>query len=86
MLGDSAAAKAQAVSSVQSMRTWNNRIFANGLSKERNVDERKAIVDELFRRLVDQVAMAPADRGSELMEHFVTVTKTGQVWEAISGK
>ncbi|KAI0220000.1 hypothetical protein LSAT2_028461 [Lamellibrachia satsuma] len=73
--GDSVAARAHAVSSVQSIRTWNNRIYANGLSKERTVEERKKILDELFRRLVDQVAMAPAERGTELVEHFVTVAK-----------
>ena len=74
---DKTAARKNAVSFVHSIRTWSNRIFATGLSKERTVDERKKILDELFRRLVDQVAMAPADRGFPYLDHFVTVAKTG---------
>ncbi|KAI0211854.1 hypothetical protein LSAT2_003284 [Lamellibrachia satsuma] len=76
---DASAARAHAISVVQSIRTWSNRMFTTGLSRERNIDERKKILDEFYRRLVDQVAMAPADRGSDYAVNFVTVAKTSHV-------
>ena len=74
---DPAAARAHAISFVQSTRTWSNHIFATGLSKERNVEDREEILDEFYRRLVDQVAMAPAEWGIDIAVHFVTVAKSG---------
>ena len=82
-LDDASAARAHAVSVVQSIRTWSNRMFTTGLSRERNVEERKKILDEFYRRLVDQVAMVPADRGSDYAVNFVTVVKTSQVSDGI---
>ena len=63
-VADKAAARAHAVSTVKYIRTWSNRIFMTGLSKERNVDEQKKILDELFRRLVDPVAQSPVIAGT----------------------
>ncbi|KAI0227875.1 hypothetical protein LSAT2_021635 [Lamellibrachia satsuma] len=74
---DSAAARSHAVSFVQSARTCTNRIFVTGLSKERNVKGRERILDEFYSRLVDQVAMAPADWGIDAAVYFVTAAKTG---------
>ena len=76
---DSATARTHAVSFVQSIRAWSNRIFATGLSNQRNVEERKKILDELYCRLVDEVAKAPADRGCSRVDNFVIVAKTGEV-------
>ncbi|KAI0212239.1 hypothetical protein LSAT2_002854 [Lamellibrachia satsuma] len=76
---DSATARIHAVSFVQSIRAWSNRVFATGLSNQRNVEERKKILDELYCRLVDEVAKAPADRGCSRVDDFVIVAKTGDV-------
>ena len=76
---DDAAAKKHALSFVQWIRTWSNRTFTTGLSSERNSEEKENILDEMFRRLVDQVAIAPADRGYNRVDHFVTVAKIGEV-------
>jgi len=48
-----------------------------GLSSERTSDEKAKLLDELFGRLADQVAVAPAERGEERVDHFVTIAKTG---------
>ena len=74
-----AAARAHAVSIVKCIRTWSNRIFTTGLSKERNVNERKKILDELYSRLVDLVAQSPGDRSYDYVNLFVTVAKTGEL-------
>ena len=71
-------ARDNALSFVHSLRTNSNRMLAIGLSRERNVAKRKKILDELFRRLDDKVAMAPADRGLPYSDH-VDVAKTGEV-------
>ncbi|KAI0237833.1 hypothetical protein LSAT2_011571 [Lamellibrachia satsuma] len=73
---DSATARIHAVSFVRSMRAWTNRMFTIGLSSQRNVEERKKILDELYSRLVDEVEKAPADRGYIRVDIFVTVAKT----------
>ena len=74
---DKTAARKHASSRMQGIRTWANVTFANGLSSERNSDEKAKLLDELFGRLVDQVAIAPADRGHDRVDHFVTIGKTG---------
>ena len=74
---DKTGARKHASSFVQSIRTWSNVAFAMGLSSERNSDEKANLLDELFRRLVDQVAVAPADRGHENVIHFITIAKAG---------
>ena len=74
---DKTVARKHASSFVQSKRTWANVTFAKGLSRERNSDEKAKLLDELFGRLVDQVAIAPADRGQDRIDHFVTIAKTG---------
>jgi len=76
ILDDDSAARNHAEQVVQFIRSWNNRIFANGLSRARTTEERERILDELYRRLVEQVAMAPADRGNDITEHFITVAKS----------
>ena len=53
-------------------------MFTIGLSSQRNVEERKQILDELYSRLVDEVEKAPADRGYIRVDIFVTVAKTGE--------
>ena len=79
IVDDSATARIHAVSFMQSIRTWSNRLFTIGLSRERKVEERKRILDELYSRFVDEVAAAPADRGSDQVDLFVTVAKTSEV-------
>ncbi|KAI0221600.1 hypothetical protein LSAT2_027098 [Lamellibrachia satsuma] len=74
-----AAARAHAVSIVKCIRTWSNRIFTTGLSKERNLNERKKILDELYSRLVDLVAQSPGDGCYDYFYIFVTVAKTGEL-------
>ncbi|KAK2171992.1 hypothetical protein NP493_1006g00035 [Ridgeia piscesae] len=76
---DDAAAKKHALSFVQWIRTWSNRTFTTGLSSDRNSEEKENILDEMFSRLVDQVAIAPADRGYSRVDHFVSVAKIGEV-------
>ena len=76
---DPATARTHAISFMQSIRTWSNRTFMTGLSRERKVEERKRILDELYSRFVDEVAVAPADRGMNLVDLFVTVAKTSEV-------
>ena len=73
-----AAARAHAVSKVKGIRTWSNRIFTTGLSQERNVNERKKIIDELYSRLVDLIAQSPGDGGYDYVYLIVTVAKTGE--------
>ncbi|KAK2150677.1 hypothetical protein NP493_2734g00002 [Ridgeia piscesae] len=46
---------------------------------ERNSDEKAKLLDEIFERLVDQVAIAPADRGHHRVDQFVTIAKTCEV-------
>ena len=79
IVDDSATARTHAVSFMQSIRTWSNRLFTIGLSRERKVEERKRILDELYSRFVDEVVVAPADRGSDQFDLFVTVAKTSEV-------
>ena len=62
---------------MQGIRSWANVTFAMGLSSERTSDEKAKLLDELFGRLADQVAVAPAERGEERVDHFVTIAKTG---------
>ena len=74
---DKTGARKHASSFVQSIRTWANVTFAKGLSSERNSDEKAKLLDELFDRLANQVAIAPADRGHDRVDQFVTIAKTG---------
>ena len=74
---DKTAARRHASSFAQWIRTWANVTFAMGLSRERNSDEKAKILEEFFERLADQVAIAPADRGHDRVDHFVTIGKTG---------
>ena len=76
---DKTGARKHASSFVQWIRTWANMPFAMGLSSERNSDEKAKLLDELFGRLVDQVAVAPADRGHDSVEQFVTIAKISEV-------
>ena len=76
---DNTKARTHALSFVQGIRTWANVTFAKGLSSERNSDEKAKLLDEIFERLVDQVAIAPADRGHHRVDQFVTIAKTGEV-------
>ena len=76
---DKTAARRHASSFVQWIRTSANMTFAVGLSSERNSHEKAKLLDELFARLVDQVAIAPADRGSDRVDQFVTIAKIGEV-------
>ena len=76
---DKTRAKRHASSFVQWIRTWANVTFAMGLSSERNSEEKAKLLDELFDRLADQVAIAPADRGSDSVDQFVTIAKIGEV-------
>ena len=79
IVDESATARTHAVSFMQYLRTWSNRTFMTGLSRERKVEERKRILDELYSRFVDEVAVAPADRGNNHVDLFVTVAKTSEV-------
>ena len=76
---DYATARIHAVSFMQSIRIWSNRTFTTGLSRERKVEERKRIIDELYNRFADEVAVAPADRGNNHVDLFVTVAKTSEI-------
>ena len=76
---DNTEARKHALSFVKWIRTWANVTFAKGLSSERNSDEKAKLLDEIFERLVDQVAIAPADRGHHRVDQFVTIAKTCEV-------
>ena len=76
---DKTAARKHASSGVQTIRTWANVAFAKGLSRERNSDEKAKLLDELFERLVGVIALAPADRFYNRIDHLVTIAKTGEV-------
>ena len=70
---------------MNAIRTWNNRNFAKGLSRERPAQERTDILEMLYGRLVDIVAKAPAERRYDIVEHLVTVAKEGGVKTILNG-
>ena len=82
---NSAAARKHAVAFVQAIRTWNNRNFAKGLSRERPAQERMDILEMLYGRMVDIVAREPSERRYDIVEHLVTVAKEMEVRTMANG-
>ncbi|XP_065058832.1 uncharacterized protein LOC135686513 isoform X2 [Rhopilema esculentum] len=60
---------------VPTTRTWSNHTFFSALSCNRSEEERREIVDDLFKRYSKRVAEAPADHGMDYVHAYIVIRK-----------
>jgi len=59
---------------VNTHRSWTETTFVAGLAREREMNDKKRIVDELYRRYIELVVQHPVGHGKDLV-HLYLVTK-----------
>ena len=56
-------------------RQWTNWTFMSGLSDRRSEEEKRHIVDNLFKRYEDDIARAPVEFGEDTVETYLVIRK-----------
>lgn len=62
---------------IPTLRSWSERVFLAGLSPDRPMDERTAIVDGFYRRYQETVAAAPEGHGMDYVHCYLILRKDG---------
>ncbi len=60
---------------IPTIRTWNESIYFNGLSPERPLDERKAIIDDYYNTYKDMVRNDPTGHGMDYVHAYMVISK-----------
>ncbi|XP_031573757.1 uncharacterized protein LOC116307623 [Actinia tenebrosa] len=60
---------------VCSLRAWSNGTFMSGLSNCRSSEEKSNIVDELYRRVENEVAQHPEYYGIDRVQVYMVIEK-----------
>ena len=74
-LGNTEAARKHAKWFMKSNITWGFSTFFTGLSEKRSKEERRAVVDMLYKRFEDLVALAPQDYGDYSVHAYMHIKK-----------
>ena len=65
----------QAADYMPTTRTWSNSVFLSGLNASRSLEEREAIVDEMYGRYEAEVAKDPSLHAMDYVHSYIMVDK-----------
>jgi hypothetical protein len=60
---------------IPTLRSWSEPVFLNGLSADRDTEERAAIIDEFYDRYQSRVAAAPEGHGMDYVHIYLVLRK-----------
>jgi hypothetical protein len=68
-------AAAWAKNFVPTTRTWSNSVFLSALDKSRCLEEREALVDEMYSRYEAEIAKDPAGHSMDYVHSYIRIDK-----------
>ncbi|MEM7563313.1 MAG: SAM-dependent methyltransferase [Pseudomonadota bacterium] len=62
---------------IPTIRSWNESIFYNGLSNDRDADERKQLIEDYYSTYQNQVQTSPQGHGMDYVHAYTVISKQG---------